>query len=148
MLFDSGAIVLHLAERHQGLLPQDTAGRARALAWVFAAIDTVEPPIWDWDLTRMLESHEPWHAKHQPMLEARIRQRLRELSIWLGVREWLEGSFSVGDLMMVTVLRRLHGSGMLEEQSSVADYVARGEARQASNGPSRPRRRPLMLPLQ
>lgn len=131
VLFESGAIVLHLADRHPGLLPQDMAGRARAKAWVFAAIDTVEPPIWDWDLSRMLESREPWHPRRQPMLEARIRQRLGDLAIWLGEKEWLEGSFSVGDLMMVTVLRRLHGSGMLEDQSSLADYVARAETRPA-----------------
>lgn len=131
VLFESGAIVMHLADRHPGLLPQDMAGRARAKAWVFAAIDTVEPPIWDWDLARMLESREPWHPRRQPMLEARIRQRLGQLAIWLGENEWLEGSFTLGDLMMVTVLRRLHGSKMLNEQSSLADYVARGEARPA-----------------
>jgi glutathione S-transferase len=131
VLFESGAIVLHLAERHPGLLPRDTACRARAMAWVFAAIDTVEPPIWDWDLARMLESDEPWHAQRQPVLEARIRQRLGQLAIWLGENKWLEGSFTLGDLMMVTVLRRLHGSKLLNEQSSLADYVARGEARPA-----------------
>lgn len=130
-LFESGAIVLHLAQQHQGLLPEDKAGRARAVAWVFAALDTVEPPIWDWDLACMVERNKPWHAERQPMLEARIHKRLGELGVWLGEKDWLEGTFTLGDLMMVTVLRRLHGSGLLEEHPSLAGYVARGEARPA-----------------
>jgi glutathione S-transferase len=130
-LFESGAIVLHIAERHPGLLPEYRADRARAIAWVFAALDTVEPPIWDWDLARMVEGHKPWHAERQPVLEARIHQRLGELSVCLGNRHWLEGRFTLGDLMMVAVLRRLHGSGILEDHPSLAEYVARGEARPA-----------------
>ncbi len=130
-LFESGAIALHLAQQHQGLLPEDKAGCARAMAWVFAALDTVEPPIWDWDLARMVERNKPWHAERQPMLEARIHKRLGELGVWLGEKDWLEGTFTLGDLMMVTVLRRLHGSGLLEEHPSLAGYVARGEARPA-----------------
>lgn len=130
-LFESGAIVLHLAQLHPGLLPDDRASRARSVAWVFAALDTVEPPIWDWDLARMVERHQPWHAERQPMLEARIHTRLQELSEWLGTKDWLEGTFSLGDLMMITVLRRLHGSGILEEHPSLADYVERGQARPA-----------------
>lgn len=130
-LFESGAIVLHIGLRYPGLLPDDEAGRARAIAWTFAAIDTVEPPIWDWDLARMFERDKPWHAERQPMLESRIRQRLSELATWLGGSDWLEREFSVGDLMMVTVLRRLHGSELLEEHPSLAAYVSRGEARPA-----------------
>lgn len=130
-LFESGAIVLHIGQRHRGLLPDDEAGRARAIAWTFAAIDTVEPPIWDWDLARMVESDKTWHAERQPMLESRIRQRLSELAARLGASEWLERGFSVGDLMMVSVLRRLQGSGLLEEHPSLAAYVSRGEARPA-----------------
>lgn len=130
-LFESGAIVLHLAQQHPGLLPHDRASRARAMAWVFAALDTVEPPIWDWDLARMLEPHQPWHAERQPILEARIHKRLGELGIWLGEEEWLDGTFSVGDLMLVSVLRRLKGSGMLDQHQSLEGYVARGEARPA-----------------
>lgn len=131
VLFESGAIVLHLAQQHPGLLPDDRAGRARSVAWVFAALDTVEPPIWDWDLARMVERHQPWHAARQPMLEARIHTRLGELADWLGSRDWLEGTFSLGDLMMVSVLRRLHGSGLLEDHPALAGYVRRGEARPA-----------------
>lgn len=130
-LFESGAIVLHLAEQYPGLLPDDRAGRARATAWLFAALDTVEPPIWDWDLARMVERHQPWHAERQPMLEARIHTRLQELSQWLGSKDWLEGTFSVGDLMMVTVLRRLNGSRLLDKHAPLARYVVRGEARPA-----------------
>ncbi len=130
-LFESGAIVLHLAQQYEGLLPEETSARARAIAWVFASTDTIEPPIWDWDLARMVESHQPWHSMRQPMLEARIQQRLGQLAVWLGARDWLEGSFTLGDLMMVTVLRRLHGSGLLEEHPSLAAFVARGEDRPA-----------------
>lgn len=130
-LFESGAIVLHLAQQHAGLLPDDKSSRARAVAWVFAALDTVEPPIWDWDLARMVERHQPWHAERQPMLEARIHTRLQELSQWLGTKDWLEGTFSLGDLMMVTVLRRLNGSGIMDKHACLARYVARGEARPA-----------------
>jgi glutathione S-transferase len=130
-LFESGAIVLHIAHRHPGLLPADEVGHARAVAWVFAALDTVEPPIWDWDLARMVEGDKPWHSARQPMLEARIRQRLGELAAWLGTCDWLEGEFTLGDLMMVTVLRRLQGTGMLVDHQTLVAYVARGEARPA-----------------
>lgn len=130
-LFESGAIVLHIAQRHPGLLPEDEAGRGRAIVWTFAALDTVEPPIWDWDLARMVEGDKPWHAARQPMLEARIRQRLGELAARLGESDWLESAFTLGDLMMVTVLRRLHGSGLLEDYPSLAAYVVRGEERPA-----------------
>jgi len=131
VLFESGAIVLHIAEGQPGLLPPDPTARARAIAWIFAAVDTVEPPIWDWDLARMVEGDKPWHAERRPMLEARIHQRLGELSHWLGARDWLEERFTAGDLMMVAVLRRLLGSGLLEAHPAVAAYVARGEARPA-----------------
>lgn len=131
ILFESGAILLHIAQTRPGLLPPGQPDRARAVAWVFAAIDTVEPPIWDWDLARMVEGRQPWHAERQPVLEARIRKPLEDLARWLGNREWLEQGFSVGDLMMVTVLRRLHGSGLLAEHPTIADYVARAEARPA-----------------
>lgn len=130
-LFESGAIVLHIGQRHLGLLPEDEAARTRAIAWAFAALDTVEPPIWDWDLARMIEGDKPWHAERLPMLEARIRQRLGELAEWLGKSDWLEATFTLGDLMMVTVLRRLHDSGLVEEFPSLAAYVARGERRPA-----------------
>jgi glutathione S-transferase len=130
-LFESGAIVLHIAECHAGLLPQDRNARARAIAWIFAALDTVEPPIFDHSLARILERDEPWFEKRLQALEASIRKRLDDLSRHLGAADWLDGAFSAGDLMMVTVLRRAQSSGLLDEYPNLAAYVARAEARPA-----------------
>ena len=130
-LFESGAIVFHIAERHQGLLPEGADGRARAVMWMFAALSTVEPPIVERSGAIILEREEAWHQDRLPMLDERVRVRLRQLSERLGKAEWLDGAFSAGDLMMVTVLRRLEGSGLLEEFPNVAAYVARGVARPA-----------------
>ncbi|WP_332695970.1 glutathione S-transferase family protein [Bosea sp. (in: a-proteobacteria)] len=131
VLFESGAIVLHIAERHAGLLPDDANARARAIAWMFAALNTVEPPIFDRSLAMILERDEPWYEQRLRTLEGSIRKRLGDLSSRLGGADWLDGAFSAGDLLMVTVLRRLQGSGMLEESPNLAAYVARGEARPA-----------------
>jgi len=130
-LFESGAIVFHIAERHAGLLPDDTNARARAIAWMFAALNTVEPPIFDRSLATILERGEPWYEQRLRVLEDSIRTRLGDLSSHLGDADWLEGEFSAGDLLMVTVLRRLNGSGILEERPNLSAYVARGEARPA-----------------
>jgi glutathione S-transferase len=131
VLFESGAIVLHIAERHGGLLPDDANARARAIAWMFAALDTVEPPIFDRSLVQILERDEPWYEQRLRALDGSIRKRLSGLSGRLGEADWLDGAFSAGDLLMVTVLRRLNGSGLLEEYPNLAAYVARGEARPA-----------------
>jgi glutathione S-transferase len=131
VLFESGAIVLHIAERHAGLLPKNAKARARAIAWMFAALNTVEPPIFERSLAMILERDEPWYEKRLRALEDLIRVRLGSLSARLGGADWLDGAFSAGDLLMVTVLRRLEGSGMLEETPNLAAYVARGEARPA-----------------
>ena len=131
VLFESGAIVFHIAEGHAGLLPDDANARARAIAWMFAALNTVEPPVFDRDLVMILERDRPWYEHRLRGLEDSIRKRLDDLSRGLGDPDWLDGAFSAGDLLMVTVLRRLHGSGMLEERSNLAAYVARGEARPA-----------------
>ncbi|HWA61240.1 MAG TPA: glutathione S-transferase family protein [Caulobacteraceae bacterium] len=131
VLFESGAILLHIAERHAGLLPADSNARARAIAWLFAALDTVEPPIVERSMAVLLERDKPWHGERLPMLEERIRTRLEQLSTRLGEAEWLDGAFSVGDLMMITVLRRLDGSGLVEVWPNLAAYVARGVARPA-----------------
>lgn len=131
VLFESGAIVLHIAMRHGGLLPDEPDARARASAWLFAALNTIEPPIVEFDLSPLIEGEQPWFAARQPLLKDRVRDRLKPLADRLGDGEWLDGSFSAGDLMMVSVLRRLHGSGLLEEFPNLADYVARGEARPA-----------------
>ena len=130
-LFESGAIVLHIAEGETGLLPANANARARAIAWMFAALDTVEPPIVDRSHAMLLEQDKPWHAERLPVLEARIHVRLGELSARLGDAPWLDGAFSAGDLLMVTVLRRLDGSGLLEAYPNLVAHVARGEARPA-----------------
>lgn len=130
-LFESGAIVLHLAERHAGLLPEDANARARAIAWMFAALNTVEPPIVERSMAFILEQDKPWYAERQPMLEERVHTRLSDLSSRLGKADWLDGAFSAGDLLMVTVLRRLGSSGLLEKYPNLLAYVARAEARPA-----------------
>jgi glutathione S-transferase len=130
-LFESGGIVFHIAERHAGLLPDDANARARAIAWMFAALGTVEPPIVDREMAMLLERDESWHAQRLRVLEGRIRDRLGRLSSRLGDAFWLDGVFSAGDLLMISVLRRLSGSGMLEEYPNLAAYIARGEARPA-----------------
>jgi glutathione S-transferase len=130
-LFETGAIVLHIAERHAGLLPTDAAARARAIAWVFAALNTVEPPILELANARLLESDRPWSKARLPLVADRVRDRLRPLSRRLGDADWLDGAFSAGDLMMVSVLLRLRASGLLDEVPNLAAYVARGEARPA-----------------
>ena len=130
-MFESGAIVLHVAQRHAGLLPDDAAARARAISWMFAALGTVEPPILDREYPAYTERDRPWYAERLLLLSDRVRVRLRQLSVRLGDADWLDGGFSAGDLMMVTVLRRLKGSGLLDEYPNLAAYVARGEARPA-----------------
>lgn len=130
-LFESGAIILHLAETHPGLLPRDANARCRAIAWMFAAVNTVEPPILELATARLLEAEKPWTAERLPLIQDRIRTRLRQLSAHLGNNEWLDGDFGAGDLMMVSVLLRLKASGLLDEYPSIAAYVARGECRPA-----------------
>ncbi len=130
-LFESGAIVLHLAEGHAGLLPDDANARSRAIAWMFAALSTLEPPIVELGMAMLFERDRSWYEERLPMLRDRVRTRLGELSRRLGEADWLEGTFSAGDLMMVTVLRRLHASGLLDEYPDLAAYVVRGEARPA-----------------
>lgn len=131
-LFETGVIVLHIAERHAGLLPEDANARARAITWMFAALNTVEPPILDRETTRLLERDEAWYDQRMPGVEDRIRNRLDRLSARLGDADWLDGAFSAGDLMMVAVLLRLKASsGMLDEYPNISAYVARGEARPA-----------------
>jgi glutathione S-transferase len=131
VLFESGAIILHIAQRHSGLLPDEANARARAIAWMFAALNTVEPPIVERSLATIVERDQPWFEARQPLLETRVRDRLDQLSARLGDADWLDGAFSAGDLMMVTVLRRAAAAGILEAYPNLAAYVARGEARPA-----------------
>ena len=130
-LFESGAIVLHIAGRHAGLLPADANARARAIMWMFAAVNTVEAPILELVSARLLESDKSWTKERMPLVEDRVRDRLKQLSARLGDADWLDGAFSAGDLMMVAVLLRLRASGLLDEYPNLSAYVARGEARPA-----------------
>ena len=131
-LFESGAIVSHIAERHAGLLPEDANARARAIMWMFAALNTVEPPLVERGMATLMERDKPWYEQRQPLVEERARKPLGELSRRLGDAEWLEeGAFNAGDLMMIAVLFRSKGSGILDEYPNLSAYVARGEARPA-----------------
>jgi glutathione S-transferase len=130
-LFESGAIILHIAQRYAGLLPVDANARARAITWMFAALNTVEPPIVELEQAPYAEAGKPWLAEHMEILKARTHVRLRELVDRLGDADWLDGAFSAGDLLMVMVLRRLEGSGLLEKYPTLVAYIARGEARPA-----------------
>jgi glutathione S-transferase len=131
-LFESGSIVFHIAERHGGLLPDEENARARAITWMFAALNTVEPPIFERSLVKILETDKPWYKHRLHALDSIIRTRLGDLSNALGDAEWLDGAFSAGDMLMVTVLLRLKASSdMLDEYPNLASYVARGEARPA-----------------
>ncbi|MFS0737040.1 glutathione S-transferase family protein [Sphingomonas sp. 1P06PA] len=131
VLFESGAIVLHLAERHARLLPSQDHARARAISWMFAALNTVEPPIVAREAAGYLEQDKPWHADREPIMAAPVLDRLTQLSVKLGDAEWLDGAFSAADLLMVTVLRRLEGDPLLAGFPNLLGYVARGEARPA-----------------
>ncbi|EHH08936.1 glutathione S-transferase [Agrobacterium tumefaciens CCNWGS0286] len=131
VLFESGAIVLHIAERHAGLLPEDADARARAIMWMFAALSTMEPPIVEHFVAGFLERDKSWHSERLQIVHDRIRKRLGELSDRLGDADWLDGGFSAGDLLMVSVLQRIKSSGILDEYENLSAYVARGEARPA-----------------
>jgi len=131
VLFESGAIVLHIAQKHEKLLPSDPAGKARTMEWAFAALNTLEPPIGDYAIVTLFESDKPWSAQRLPAVRARIDERLGELSDRLGGREWLEEEFSAGDLLMIAVLRQIAGTDMLASYPNLLTYVARGEARPA-----------------
>lgn len=131
VLFESGAIVLHLAEQYAGLLPRDPDARMRAIMWMFAALNTVEPPVVERSMAWVLEREQPWYAQRLPMLDERVRTRLAQLSAALGDSAWLDGGFSAGDLMMVAVLLRLKSSGLLDEFPQVSGYVDRATQRPA-----------------
>ena len=130
-LFETGAIVFHIAQHHAGLLPEEPDARARAITWMFAALNTVEPPILELTIARIFERDQPWTQARMPLVEARVRERFGPLSTRLGSADWLDGDFSAGDLMMVSVLLRSRSSGLLDEYPNLAAYVARGEARPA-----------------
>jgi glutathione S-transferase len=130
-LFETGSILLHIAERHAGLLPNDADARARAITWMFAALSTVEPPIVDREAAVLLDRDKPWYEARLPILDGRVRARLDQLSDRLGEIDWLDGQFSAADILMVTVLRRLESSGILDDYPNLSAYVDRGKARPA-----------------
>ena len=130
-LFETGSIVLHIAQRHSGLLPDDPDARARAVSWMFAAVNSVEPAVFEIFNARFLEADKPWAAERLPIVMERARKPLRQLAAYLGDADWLDGAFNAGDLMMVSVLLRFRPSGILDEFPTLAAYVARGEARPA-----------------
>ena len=131
VLFESGAIVLHIAQKWPGLLPDDPAARARAIEWMFAALNSVEPPVWELIIARIIDGKEDWAAARLPGVMGRLRVRLDALAARLGNSEWLDGAFSAGDLLMVQVLRNLARSNTLGDWPSLSAYVERGEARPA-----------------
>lgn len=130
-LFETGSIVFHIAHQHAGLLPNDADARARAITWMFAALNTVEPVILELFTAKVLEGDKPWSKERMPLIQSRVRDRLKPLAARLGEAAWLDGPFSAGDLMMVSVLLRFRSSGLLDEHANLAAYVARGEARPA-----------------
>lgn len=130
-LFESGSMVLHIAERHPGLLPADPQARARVITWMFCAVSTVEPPILERMIAKIIEGDQAWSEQRLPLIDGRIRAQLAPLSAYLGEAEWLDGAFSAGDLMMIHVLLRLGISGLLDEYPNLAAYVARGQERPA-----------------
>jgi glutathione S-transferase len=130
-LFETGAIVLHIAQKHAGLLPESSSARARAITWIFAALSTVEPPILELANARLLEADRPWSKERLPLVVQRVESRLQQLAAHLGEAEWLDGAFSAGDLMMVSVLLRLRASGILDGFPTLSGYVERSEARLA-----------------
>jgi glutathione S-transferase len=131
VLFETGAIVLHIARHYPGLLPDDANARERAIVWMFAAVNTVEPPIVDYATAWLFERDRPWHAERLPLVADRVRARMQQLADRLGDAEWLDGAFSAGDLVMASVLLRIRSSGILDEFPNLATYVARAEARPA-----------------
>ena len=131
VLFESGAIILHIAERRGGLLPDDANARARAVTWMFAALNTVKPPIVEREQAFFAEGNKSWYEEHLAIIVKRVRKRLSDVSNRLGDGDWLDGEFSAGDLLMVLVLRRLDGTGIVEEYPTLAGYVARGVTRPA-----------------
>ena len=131
VLFESGAIVLHIARHYPGLLPAGENARARATAWIFAALNSVEPPIVEHEMATYFERDKSWRDEHLAMITERVRSRLEDLSAKLADGDWLEGAFSAADLMMVLVLRRLDGSGLVEDYPNLQAYVARAVVRPA-----------------
>jgi glutathione S-transferase len=131
VLFESGAILLHIASRSEVLLPKDPAGRARATAWVFAALNSIEIHIQQLSAIDLFFSDQEWAKLRRPEVENTVKKRLGELATTLGDREYLEDRFTAGDLMMTAVLRILRHTKIVEEMPTLNAFKARCEARPA-----------------
>lgn len=130
-LFESGAILIHLGLQDERLLPIDHAQRMRAIAWLIAALNSVEPAIFPLLQINIFNKGEEWTEQARPKFMERLNGRLKCVSEALGDRDWLEGRFTIGDLMLVAVLRQLRGTGTVDAFPNLAAYVKRGEARPA-----------------
>lgn len=130
-MFESGAIVLHISEKSTALAPVETAGRARVTTWVIAALNSIEPHVQDVVHLDVFHAGEAWTKERRPQVEATLKGRLAALSAWLGEKEYLEGRFTAGDLVMTTVLRELVDSGILSQFPTLDAYRQRCEARPA-----------------
>jgi len=130
-LFESGAILIHLGLQDDRLLPTDPAQRMRAIAWVIASLNSVEPAIFPLLMINVFNKGEPWTEEARPKFMERLQSRLQCMSDALGDKEWLEGRFTIADLMLVTVLRQLRGGKTVDHFPNLAALIARGEARPA-----------------
>lgn len=130
-MFETGAIVLHIGERSEVLMPRDPAGRARSTSWVVAALNSIEPMIMELVSIDIFNAKADWARARRPEAEKNVRKRLGRLSNWLGERDYLEDRFTAGDLMMTTMLRILRHTDLVAEYPNLAAYQARCEARPA-----------------
>jgi len=131
-IFESGAIVQYIGERSEALLPRETQARYRAIQWTYAALNSVEPAIQNVFAVTVFHADQEWAKLRRPGAEEFARLKLKRVSDWLGEKQWLEGErFTIGDLIMVTVLRNLDHTGMVAEFSNLAAYQKRGESRPA-----------------
>ena len=130
-LFESGAILLHLGSRSEALLPPDEIGRARATCWLIAALNSIEPMIFELVNIDIFNADQEWAKLRRPEAEQKVRDRLKRLADWLGDKEHLEDRFTVADLMMTTVLRNLRHTSLVAEHPNLAAYQTRCEARPA-----------------
>jgi glutathione S-transferase len=130
-LFESGAIVLHIGETSEALLPRNRAGKARADTWLLCALNTMEIVIQELAEIDLFTPDDDWAKERRPLVEAMVRKRLAELAAWLGDRKYLEDRFTAGDLMMTTVLQILRHTDLVENEPVLAAYVQRCTARPA-----------------
>ena len=130
-LFESGAILIHLGIEEERLLPRDRNQRMRAIAWLIAALNSVEPMIFELASIDLFNRGQEWTAQRRPQVVEKIEARLQLLADALGDQEWFEGRFSIGNLMMVSVLRNLRHTELVAAHPNLAAFVARGEARPA-----------------